>query len=210
MKLKLAISLLLIFSAAAWAAPGKEGDGFIALKGPAAAGFQVPADVRLVGTENLKARGLVSKRYQQMVGDAEVLGGQLTVLSNASGNTVAVIGAYYSGLLSTNDINIRGKAAQGVAASNIGEAGKWKTRLMINPSNGRYFYIVENNRSDSRWFYWIDAENGNVLNAYDGLTHSDGTGVLGDTKDLDGPYPSFRESLRNDKHGRNLFHVRCG
>lgn len=184
MKLKLAISLLLIFSAAAWAGPANEKAGFIALKGAAAASFQVPADVHLMSTETSKARGLVSKRYQQMVGDADVLGGQLTVLSNASGDTVAVIGAYYPSLLSTNDIKLKGKTAQAVAASKIGSAGRWSTRLMINPSNGRYFYRVENRRPQSRWFYWIDAENGDVINAYDGLTHSNGIGVLGDTKDL--------------------------
>jgi bacillolysin len=183
-KLKLAISLLLIFSTAAWAVPGKGEAGFTALKGAAAASFQVPSNARLVRTENLKASGMLSKRYQQMLGDAEVLGAQLTVWSNASGNTVAVIGAYYPGLMSTNVIKLKGNAAQGVAASNIGQAGRWETRLMINPSNGRYFYSVENKRSDSRWFYWIDAEDGSVVNKYDGLTTGSGLGVQGDTKDL--------------------------
>ena len=57
---------------------------------------------------------------------------------------------------------------------------------MINPGTGGYFYRVENKRFDSRKFYWIDAENGNVLKKYDGLTTGQGTGVKGDTKDLTG------------------------
>jgi bacillolysin len=186
MKFIVAISLLLMSSTSAWSAPGKGESGSVALNGVEAAGFQVPANARLVGTTNIKARGLVSKRYQQMVGDAEVLGGQLTVLSDASGKAVAVIGAHYPGLMSTNVIKLKGKAARNVADSNIGEAGKWETRLMINPSDGRYFYIVENKRPHSRWFYWIDAEDGSVMNKYNGLTTGSGIGVQGDTKDLTG------------------------
>jgi len=57
---------------------------------------------------------------------------------------------------------------------------------MINPTDGRYFYLVENQRSDSRWFHWIDATTGSVVNAYDGLTTGDGIGVDGTTmKTLD-------------------------
>jgi hypothetical protein len=44
---------------------------------------------------------------------------------------------------------------------------------MINPTDGRYFYMVENQRSDSRWFHWVDATTGSVVNAYDGLTTGD-------------------------------------
>jgi bacillolysin len=186
MKLKLTILLSLLFSTTAWAALGNAGSIFTALNGAEAANFQIPANVHLVSTENFKARGLISKRFQQLVGNAEVLGGQLTVLIDASGNTVAVIGETYPGLMSTNTIKLKGKSAQGIAASNIGEAGSWKTRLMINPSNGRYFYIVENRRTDSRWFYWIDAEDGSVVNSYDGLTTGTGLGVQGDMKDLTG------------------------
>lgn len=40
-------------------------------------------------TTNLKASGVVLKRYQQLVGNTEVLGGKLTVLNNAKGETVA-------------------------------------------------------------------------------------------------------------------------
>lgn len=187
MKLRLTFPLLLlIFSTAAWSAPGNGNSGFTALNGAAAASFQLPVDARLVRTTNLKAPGLVAKRYQQMVGDAEVLGGQLTILGNASGGIVAVIGAHFPNLMSTNEIKLKGNAAQGVAASRIGGGGTWKSRLMINPASGRFFFIVENQRPDSRWFHWVDAENGSVLNAYDGLTTGSGVGVQGDVKDLTG------------------------
>ena len=155
---------------------------FIALKGAEATNFKLPADVHLIGTTKLKTPGVESKRYQQVVGNAEVLGGQLTVLNNTKGETIAVIGENFPNLMSTNDITINDKSAQAVVAKKMGSTGKWSTKLMINPSDGRYFYIVENQRSDSRWFHWIDASNGSVINAYDGLTTGDGFGVDGNTK----------------------------
>ena len=187
MKIKLAVTVLtLALSSAAWSAPGNGRAGLVALQGAAAKGYEVPADVRLARASNLKARGLISHRYQQLVGDAEVLGGQLTVLRSAAGDVIAVTGAHYPGLMSTNDVRLNGNSARGIAAAQIGGAGLWKTRLMINPNDGRYFYIVENRRFDSRWFHWVDAENGSIVNAYDGLTTGSGTGVQGDTKDLTG------------------------
>ena len=183
MKSIFAIPLLfLLLASTANAAPdisGQKRTEFIALKGAEANNFKLPANVHLMRTTNLKASGLVSKRYQQLVGNAEVLGGQLTVLNNAEGETVAVIGENHPGLMSTNDININEKAAQTVATKVIGNAGKWSTKLMINPTDGRYFYMVENQRSDSRWFHWVDATTGSVVNAYDGLTTGDGVGVDG-------------------------------
>jgi len=175
-------AFLLVLSITAVAAPGQK--GVIALKGAAATSFHLPSDAHLVQTRSMNNRGLVARRYQQMVGDAEVLGGQLTVLSQSTGEVLAITGAHFPNLMSTNDIKLKGNAAQAVAVARIGGEGQWKTRLMINPVNGRFFYIVENQRSDSRWFHWIDAENGSVVNAYNGLTTSDGIGVQGDIKDL--------------------------
>ncbi len=177
--------LFMLFSPVVNAAPdlpAKRHSEFIALKGAEASNFRVPDTARLKQTINLKTANVVSKRYQQWLGDAEVLGGQLTVLTTPAGETVAVIGAHYPGLMSTNDIKINDKAAQAVAVKNIGNAGKWSTKLMINPADGRYFYHVENQRADSRWFYWIDATNGSVVNAYDGLTTGSGIGVDGNIK----------------------------
>lgn len=125
---------------------------FIALKGAEASTFKVPDTSRLMRTLDLKKANAISKRYQQWLGDAEVLLGQLTVLTTPAGETVAVDWCALSGLMSTNDIKINDKAAQAVAVKNIGNAGKWSTKLMINPADGRYFYNVENQRADSRWF----------------------------------------------------------
>jgi len=160
--------------------------GFIALHGAAAAKFVVRTDVRLVRVSNLKARGLISLRFQQLVEDAEVLGGQFTMLCSAAGDVIEVFGAYFPELQSTNEVKLDANAAEGIAAAKIGGDGNWSTQLMINPENGRYFYEVENQRFDSRWFHSIDAENGSIIDAYDGLTTSDGVGVLGDTKNLGG------------------------
>ena len=57
----------------------------------------------------------------------------------------------------------------------IGPEGKVKIDLMINPVSGRYYHRIETQRFDSRWFHWIDAGNGKVLNKYNGLATGCGT-----------------------------------
>ena len=178
---------LLLFSVNAQSAPPPQAKayGFQALTGQAASNFILPDDVTEIG-HRVIGPNLSSRRYSQVVNNAQVLGGQLTVYSDAQGNIVSVIGAHHPKLLTTNDINLTPANAQAAVVSKVGGKGKWFNQLMIDPKSGRYFYRVENRRADSRWYYWIDAENGNVLNAYDGLAHSEGLGVLGDIKDLTG------------------------
>lgn len=189
MKINLIICLLFIFStvlnAASNVVSSKGKHGFTVLKAEQAKNFKVPVNARLLGKRNIKTKGFNSKRYQQLLGNAEVLGGQLTVVTNQNGDLVAVIGGNYAGLMSTNDIKLKAKAAQAIAAKARAGSGKWSTRLMINPANGRYFYMIENQGADSRWFHWIDADDGSVVNAYNGLTTGTGTGVQGDTRELD-------------------------
>jgi thermolysin len=135
---------------------------------------------------NLTRYGLRAERFQQYLGDAAVLGGQLTIFRDAQSQAVAVIGSHFPDMVLANAVRLNQGQARAVVAQDIGEAGSWILTLMIDPVSGRYFYRVENQRFDSRWFYWIDAEFGNVLNAYDGLTTGEGIGVRGDVKDLTG------------------------
>jgi bacillolysin len=166
--------------------PGRS--GFRALTGGAAAAFQVPQDMRLIAQERSgRGRQIAAERYRQYVGDAEVLGGQLTIYNDDAGVRDAVVGAYYVALKPANTVRLTKGAAQGVAAGRRDSAGAaWNVDLMINPATSRYFYKVESRSTDARWFYWIDADTGTVLNEYDGLTTGTGIGVLGDTKDLSG------------------------
>jgi Zn-dependent metalloprotease len=158
--------------------------GPTALSGSAAAQFQLPADVVPVWTARY-SDGTVQTRYQQNVGTANVLGGQLTVISKG-GTTTAVIGAHYPGLTAKNTRALTAGQAKSVAAKRIGISGKWSTSLMIDPSDARLFYRVENRRSGERWIHWIDAGNGNIRKAYDGIAYDGpGIGVKGDTKTLD-------------------------
>jgi bacillolysin len=181
------VCIPLLYLSIAQAAPAANGKayGFQAITGQTARGFTLPIDVTEVG-HRILGPNLSSRRYTQIINNAEVLGGQLTLYSDAQGNVLSIIGAHYPNLLTTNDIKLNAANAQTNVVQKIGGSGKWLNQLMIDPKSGRYFYRVESRRTDSRWFYWIDAENGNVLNAYDGLTHSDGLGVLGDIKDLTG------------------------
>src|SRR5262245_41383569 len=74
--------------------------GQTALTGADAAAFRLPSDVSPVCTATYPD-GTVQSRYHQKVGDASVLGGQLTVIRKG-GTTTAVIGAYYPGLVAKN------------------------------------------------------------------------------------------------------------
>jgi len=181
------IPLLLGFMAGTHtvAASSANPNGFRALSGSAAANFVMPNDMveahRYAISANRERTHLI-----QTVKGAQVLGGQLTVDKDEQGNILSVVGSHYTGLLTTNDVKLTPANAQALVIKKIGGNGHWLNKLMINPKSGRYFYQVENRRDDSRWFYWIDAANGNVINVYDGLTSSNGIGVLGDSKDLTG------------------------
>jgi bacillolysin len=170
-------------------AAGAETGGFRALNGMEAKNFEIPSDMVLATQEALKTTSsgaqLSVERYRQYFGDAEVLGGQMTVYG-ADGETLAVIGGHYDNLSPQNMVALSANEAQKAARDQLGRGGEWFTQLMLNPESERFYYEVENKRYDSRWFYWIDAEDGSIVNAYDGLAHGSGTGVLGDIKDLSG------------------------
>lgn len=166
--------------------PGRS--GFQTLAGATARAFRVPADMRLMAQERLGRDGqIAAARYRQFFGDAEVLGGQLTVYRDDAGVRDAVIGAHYPGLAPINTIRLTAGAAQGVAMGRRNApASAWNVNLMIDPGTARYFYRVESRSIDARWFFWIDADSGAIVNEYDGLTTGSGLGVDGDPKDLDG------------------------
>ena len=129
--------------------------------------FRLPPGLERVYSLVLTRYGLIADRYQQHHGNALVFGGQLTVYRDISGKNVAVIGAYYPNPAPRNQVRLNKKAAHGIAAKQIGKDGDWYVDLMLNPKTGTYFYRVENRRFDSRWFHWIDAESGAILNAYE-------------------------------------------
>ncbi|HFQ5372825.1 TPA: M4 family metallopeptidase [Vibrio vulnificus] len=156
------------------------------LKGLQAKNVVLPDNATLVKRFALGHSGMETQRFQQHFQNAIVFGGEISLITAASGDVVAVIGRRYDHLLSSNSVKLKAEAAKGIVMMKIGGHGRWTTNLFINPSNGLFFYIVENQRADSRWHYWIDAETGEVLNAYDGLTTGSGTGVHGDSKDLSG------------------------
>lgn len=162
--------------------------GFVALQGASAAAYGLQPDQRLVGSGPAGAGGaLTVERYRQYVGDAEVLGGQVTIYRDATGARSAVIGAHYPDLTPSNSVVLTPGAAQAVvAARQNGIQGSAQSTLMLHPATARYFYRVDLRGTGARWFAWIDAETGDVINEYDGLTTGSGIGVNGDTKDLTG------------------------
>lgn len=180
------LGLVLLGWACASAALGQvERDHFIHLHGEAAAGYRLPADVMPVGTRTQTPRGLEVQRYQQYLGDARVLGGQLTLYR--SGDTlVAVIGAHAPEIAPTNRVGLGESEVLRLIRDRQGDQGVWSAELMIDPASGRFFYAVENRRFDSRWLHWVDAATGQILARFDRLTHGSGLGVKGDIKDLTG------------------------
>lgn len=158
--------------------------GFRALSGGQAADFRLPGDVEQVKSFYLPAYGLTYERYQQFFGAAEVLGGQLTLYRDDAGNITTVIGAHYPNIAPTNTASLSKAQAQRIVERDIGAAGKRKVDLLINLATGRYFHRVETQRFDSRWFHWIDAGSGQVVNKFNGLAHGDGYGVAHDEGDV--------------------------
>jgi Zn-dependent metalloprotease len=180
------LAAVLPLVAAAQDGSGGSAGGFQAVSGADAAQVALPADLVLTDAQSLDAYGVRAERYQQKMGEALVLGGQVTVYRGASGQAEAVIGAHYPDLIAANQILLSADAAQAAVAAQVGDEGAWSVDLMIDPATARYFYRVETRRPESRWFYWLDAETGAVINAYDGIATGSGIGVLGDTKDLTG------------------------
>lgn len=74
-----AVALSGLFAAGGSAQEPPPPSGFRALSGAQAQAFQLPADVRLARTIELPGYGLTLERYQQYLGPAQVLGGQLTL-----------------------------------------------------------------------------------------------------------------------------------
>ena len=181
-----ALALVTAGGATATAAAGQAATtplrgGSIALSGTDATTFAVPPGMVKVWTAD-RAGGGTQTRYQQMVGAARVLGGQLTVLADKSGRTTAVVGAYFPGLKAKNSASVSAAGARGIAAKRVGAAGKWSSALRIDPKDGRLFHQVVSQRADQRWVQWVDATSGAVKKQYDAVAHGDGTGVKGDPK----------------------------
>jgi bacillolysin len=172
--------------AAAAGPSGTQSAKFLSLSGDEASAFVVPQDMLLEHEERLDQYGLSRKRFQQYLGDAKVLGAQITVYSNAAGIATLVMGTYFPQLAPSNRRTLGPAEARKIVERELGPDGTWDVQFMIDPDTGLYFYRVENRRFDSRKFYWIDAANGRLRKKYDGLTTGQGTGVKGDTKNLTG------------------------
>ena len=187
---------LLIVSVSPIVAANSSIDEFKALSGQEAANFVIPDEMRLVKEFYMDKYGLTYERYQQLYGEAQVLGGQITIYKTQDGTVKNVIGNYFSNIAPTNTVGLTKAGAKGLVDRDIGAKGQRKrvVDLMINPDSGQYFYRIETLTDHHRWFHWINAENGGTLNKYDGLAHSDGTGVDGGSRDLTG-LTTFNNSL---------------
>jgi bacillolysin len=158
--------------------------GSFALSGAAARSYRLPGDMRRVGSTAL-GEGRTSTRYQQLVDGVAVLGGQVSVVENAAGARVAVIGAYFPGLEPENAVRHGRSEARDIVERQIGSRGDWTNVLRLDPRSGRLFYEIDSIRAGHRPVRWVDASTGNIRNAYDAATHGEGVGVKGDTKQVD-------------------------
>ena len=194
MRRRISVAVVVVVAAATMAAllapqrgvAAPAGGAFTALSGSAAARYRLPADMKLV--RRLAIGGGTYERYQQVYGaaGADVLGGQVSVYRSASGAVRTVIGSHYTAIAPRNSVKLSKAAALKKAASDVGASGARTVRVMIDPEAGRYFYRVETRRFAERWIHWVDAGDGKVLAKLDAIQDDHGTGVKGDTKDLDG------------------------
>ena len=158
--------------------------GSFALSGAAARSYRVPGDMRRVESTSL-GDGRTSTRYQQLVDGVAVLGGQVTVVDNAAGAQVAVVGAHFPGLQPKNTVRHGRSQARDIVERQVGSRGDWTTAMRLDPRSGRLFYEIDSIRAGHRPVRWVDAQSGNIVNAYDAATHGEGVGVKGDTKHID-------------------------
>jgi Zn-dependent metalloprotease len=158
--------------------------GSFAISGKSAEAYVVPRDVHEVWTST-RPDGTTQTRYQQTLGNASVFGGQVTLIKNPAGETTSVVGAYFPDLRPTNSVKVTKGKARSVVESKVGTRGTFRNELQINPRTGKYFYEVQSLRADERPVRWVDADSGEIVKAYSGLTEGSGTGVKGDTKQLD-------------------------
>ena len=174
------------------ASPSTEGS--FTLEGAAAAAYTLPDDVTKVWSTTYPD-GTTQTRYQQVVAGAEVLGGQVTVLEDASGGATSVIGAHFPALEPSNVRTLSLADSLGVAVRVLGAAGERDSTLKIDPQDGRLYYEVDTRRFDTRPTLWVDATTGAVRNRFDALAEEgEGIGIKGDTKTFDtsGPDGAYR------------------
>ncbi len=158
--------------------------GSFAYSGEQAADFRLPEDVRKVHTATFPD-GRTSTRYQQVIEEATVFGGQITLIEGTDGQADSVVGAYFPGLEPKNSAELSKREAKSVAVSKIGRNGDFSNELRIDPGTAHLFYEVESIRRSERPVRWVDAANGMVTKAFDKLARGEGTGVKGDTKQID-------------------------
>src|SRR5688500_18929481 len=128
--------------------PGTTYSGSFALSGQEARSYTLPRHMQQVWTTELPG-GRTQTRHQQMVGEAQVFGGQVTIIENAGGQAGTVIGAQFPGLRPTNGQNLNRGQAQDKVERRIRRGGKFTTELHIEPRTGRLFYEVESIRDAS-------------------------------------------------------------
>ena len=157
--------------------------GSFTLTDQEAAGFVLPPHMTKLHTQTLPD-GTTSTRYQQMVRDATVFGGQVTVIRAADGTTAAVIGAYFPDLQPSNTAKLTKDRAVGLIKRAIGDRGDFSAELRIDPRTDKYFYDVQSIRDASRPVRWVDAATGDILKAFNALAEGEGFGVKGDKKTI--------------------------
>lgn len=180
------VLVLLVAASAPSDSRASSQDPFRALSGADAASFTLPRDVQIVSSFDLEALELTYQRYQQFAGGVPVLGGQLTVIRDDTGEASAVIGAHYPALRPTNAIRRSSQAAEQTVSSRIGGSGSRTSQLVLDPHTERYLFQVETRRFADRWFHYVDAQTGAIVREVNAIHEGDGTGVKGDTKDLTG------------------------
>lgn len=135
------------------------------------------------------------ERYQQMFGAARVAGGQLSLERGRGGESEVVLGSHDDAIVPSNAVVLSEADAIAIAQAALPEATSRTAVLVIEPSDGRYYYAVDSRGDALRHAHWIDAQTGAVFNHFDSLTGGctsspGGVGFLGEQLDLIGKVTS--------------------
>ncbi|MGE9807414.1 M4 family metallopeptidase [Janibacter sp. G1551] len=170
--------------------------GSFTLTGAEAASFRLPARMTKLRSWS-DGDGYTLTRYQQMVGKASVIGGQITIVKDAAGVQTAVIGAYHDGLSAKNSVTLSQSAATKKAKDNLAarkltsaeksaaKVVKTDAELRFDPTTRTYVYVVDTIARGERPVRWVNASTGSIVKSIDALTEGTGHGVKGDLKTVD-------------------------
>ncbi len=162
-------------------------------------------------------------RLQEVHEGIPVFGYEQTIHLDKNGNVTSFLGHFIPELDEKEKlkkkVDIKGKEAVKIAIRDMEDQVGSIEKFEIDPEAELYIYAhegetylayaIELNFLDpepGRWMYFVDATNGDVINKYNTIDHvtGTGTGVLGDSKQIETTYSGGTYSLKDSTRGSGV------